>query len=157
MTLNKVMLIGNLGRDPEIRHTKNGDPVANFALATTEQWKDRQGQRQERTEWHRCVAWRHLAEFAQNCLHKGIKIYVEGRLETRDWTDNDNIRRFRTEVIVNNIQFLTSRSESAAVRNQDTATGSSSPSKETGDNVPSPESTSKDNEAAPYVDDDIPF
>ncbi len=150
MTLNKVMLIGNLGKDPEIRHTKGGDAVANFTLATSEQWKDRQGQKQERTEWHRCVAWRHLAELAQNYLHKGSKIYLEGKIETRDWTDNENIRRFRTEIIVNNIQFLTPRSESAP---QDSAPPprSAPPPKQTSDNTPSPDNQD------PYVDDDIPF
>ena len=86
-SLNKVMLIGNLGRDPEIRYTQAGSAVANFSLATTDRWTDRQGQRQERTEWHDIVAFDRLADLAQNYLKKGKSVYIEGRLQTRSWED----------------------------------------------------------------------
>lgn len=104
--LNKAMLIGNLGADPEVRYTKNGQAVANFRMATNEVYKDRQGTRQERTEWHNIVAWGQLADFAQNYLKKGSRVYVEGRLQTRDWTDNKDQRHFRTEVVANTVTSL---------------------------------------------------
>ena len=88
-SLNKVMLIGNLGRDPEIRYTQAGSAVANFSLATTDRWTDRQGQRQERTEWHDIVAFDRLADLAQNYLKKGKSVYIEGRLQTRSWEDKE--------------------------------------------------------------------
>lgn len=112
MNLNKVMLIGRLGRDPEVRYTNSGSAVANFSMATTDTWKDKGGQRQERTEWHNIVAWGRLADFAQNYLKKGKLIYVEGRLQTRDWTDNQNVRHFKTEIVANTINFMEKLSDS---------------------------------------------
>ncbi|HUJ75933.1 MAG TPA: single-stranded DNA-binding protein, partial [bacterium] len=106
MTLNKAMLIGRLGKDPEIRYTKAGDAVANFTLATDDTWRDKQGNKQERTEWHTIVAWGRLADFVQNYLKKGRQIYVEGRLQTRDWTDQQNVKHYRTEVVANTIRFV---------------------------------------------------
>ena len=108
-TLNKVMLIGNLGRDPEIRYTQAGSAVANFSLATTDRWTDRQGQRQERTEWHDIVAFDRLADLAQNYLKKGKSVYIEGRLQTRSWEDPQGQKRYRTEVVTTSMQFLDSR------------------------------------------------
>ena len=104
--LNKVMLIGNVGRDPEVRYTQRGDAVANFSIATSENWKDKGGQRQEKTEWHNLVAFRQRADFVQQYIKKGSKIYVEGKLQTRDWTDNQSVKHYRTEVVVDNIQFV---------------------------------------------------
>jgi len=106
MNLNKAMIIGRLGRDPEIRYTAGGSAVANFSIATTDNWKDKSGQKQERTEWSNIVAWGRLADFAQNHLKKGKLIYVEGRLQTRDWTDNQNVKHYRTEVVANTINFM---------------------------------------------------
>ena len=110
--INKVILIGNLGSDPEVRYTPNGAPVANFSLATSESWNDRNtGERQERTEWHRLVLWSKLAEIAGQYLKKGAKIYVEGRLQTRSWDDQSGQKRYTTEVVVNDMQMLDSRGE----------------------------------------------
>ena len=105
MNLNKVMLIGRLGRDPEVRNLDNGGAVANFSLATTDSWKDKQGQRQERTEWHSIVAWGALSSFAQNYLVKGRLIFVEGRLQTRNW-EKDGVKQYKTEVVAHSIQFM---------------------------------------------------
>ncbi|WP_163558346.1 single-stranded DNA-binding protein [Halomonas sp. NO4] len=109
--VNKVILIGNLGQDPEVRFMPSGNPVANLRLATTDTWMDRQsGQRQERTEWHNVVMFNKLAEIAQQYLKKGSRIYVEGRLQTRKWQGQDGQDRFTTEIVVNDMQMLDSRS-----------------------------------------------
>ena len=110
--VNKVILIGNLGADPEVRYTPDGAPVANFNLATSESWNDRtSGEKQERTEWHRLVVWRKLAEIAGQYLKKGSRIYVEGKLQTRSWEDQSGQKRYTTEVVVNDMQMLDSRGE----------------------------------------------
>ena len=98
--LNKVMLIGNLGKDPEVRYTQDGRPIANLTIATSDSWNDKQGQRQERTEWHRVVIFGKLAEIAQQYLTKGQKIYIEGKLQTRKWTDQQGADRYTTEVMI---------------------------------------------------------
>jgi single-strand DNA-binding protein len=109
--INKVILVGNLGRDPEVRSTPSGQPVASFTLATTRKWKDKSGQRQEQTEWHQIVCWGRQAEVAGQYLTKGKQIYVEGRLQTRSWDDKTSgEKRYRTEVICDNFQMLGSRS-----------------------------------------------
>src|SRR5690349_4582254 len=95
------MLIARIGRDPEVRYTKNGTAVASFSCATSEKYKD-----QERTEWHNIVAWGKLADFSQNYLKKGREIYVEGRIQTRDWTDKDNVKHYKTEINANTIRFV---------------------------------------------------
>ena len=107
--VNKVILIGNLGGDPEVRYTPDGVAVANFSLATTESWKDRSGERQERTEWHRLVLWRQLAEIAKNYLRKGSKQYVEWKLQTSSRDDQSWQKRYTTEVVVNEMEMLDSR------------------------------------------------
>ena len=108
--INKVILIGNLGSDPEIRYMPNGNAVANLSLATSESWKDKQtGQRQEKTEWHRVTVYNRLAEIAGEYLKKGSKIYIEGRLQTRKWQGQDGADRYTTEIIANDMQFLDSR------------------------------------------------
>ena len=110
--VNKVILIGNLGADPEVRYTPDGAQVANFNLATSESWNDRtSGEKQERTEWHRLVVWRKLAEIAGQYLKKGSKIYIEGKLQTRSWEDQSGQKRYTTEVVVNELQMLDSRGE----------------------------------------------
>jgi single-strand DNA-binding protein len=112
-------LIGNLGSDPEVKYTPNGAPVANFSLATNESWNDKDGQRQERTEWHRLVLWSKLAEIAGQYLKKGAKIYVEGRLQTRSWDDQSGQKRYMTEVVVNDMQMLDSRGEGGGSGDRD--------------------------------------
>ncbi|MGM0915335.1 MAG: single-stranded DNA-binding protein [Pseudomonadota bacterium] len=108
--INKVILIGNLGQDPEVRFSPSGTAIANLNLATTDTWTDRQsGQRQERTEWHRLVLFNKTAEIAQQYLKKGSKIYVEGRLQTRKWQGQDGQDRYTTEIVVNDMQMLDSR------------------------------------------------
>lgn len=104
--LNKVQLIGNLGRDPELRSTQSGVAVANFSIATSERWKDQAGEKQEKTEWHNVVVWKQQAESCGRYLHKGSKVYVEGRLQTRKWQDKEGLDRYTTEVVAMNVVFL---------------------------------------------------
>ena len=109
-SLNKVMLIGNLGKDPELRYTTSGVAVATFTLATNESWRDQDGNTQERTEWHNIVAWRKLAEICGEWLKKGKKIYIEGRIQTRSYDDkNTGTRRYITEIVADNMIMLDSR------------------------------------------------
>jgi single-strand DNA-binding protein len=115
MSVNKAILVGRLGRDPETRFTSGGQAVANFTLATDETFKDRAGERQKRTEWHRIVVWGKLAEITQQYLKKGMLVYVEGRIQTRQWEDKrDGQKRTTTEIVGNVMRMLTSRAESAA-------------------------------------------
>lgn len=112
MSVNKVILVGNLGRDPEMRHTQNGQAVAQFSLATSRRWRDREsGQQREETDWHRVVAWGRLAEICAEYLSKGRQVYIEGRLQTREWEDKDGNKRWTTEVIANDMQMLGRRGE----------------------------------------------
>ena len=108
--LNKVMLIGRLGQDPEVKDAGN-TPVANFSIATNENWTDKSGEKQERTEWHNIVAWDKLADLAGNYLHKGSNIYCEGKLQTRSWESQEGEKKYRTEVVINQLQFLDKREE----------------------------------------------
>jgi single-strand DNA-binding protein len=107
--INKVLLIGNLGADPEIRYTQNGTPVATFSLATTERRKGQDGQVQELTEWHRIVAWQRLAEICGEYLSKGSKVYIEGRLQTRKWKDQSGNDRYTTEIVAREMKMLSPR------------------------------------------------
>lgn len=110
-SLNKVMLIGRLGKDPEVRHTQEGMPVATFSLATSEIWTDKSGNRQERTEWHNIVAWNKLADLCRRYLTKGRQVYVEGRIRTREWDDREGNKRRTTEIIASQILFIGARPE----------------------------------------------
>ncbi len=107
--VNKVILVGNLGADPEVRYTPSGQPVANFRIATSESWTDKSGQKQERTEWHRIVAWGKLAELCGEYLAKGRQVYIEGKLQTRQWDDRDGNKKFSTEIQAQQITFLGGR------------------------------------------------
>lgn len=109
--LNKVMLIGRLGQDPEVKDAGN-TPVANFSIATNENWTDKNGEKQERTEWHNIVAWDKLADLAGNYLHKGSNIYCEGKLQTRSWESQEGEKKYRTEVVINQLQFLDKKEDS---------------------------------------------
>jgi single-strand DNA-binding protein len=105
--VNKVILVGRLGKDPELRYTPSGAAVANFSIATSEEWKDKNtGEKQERTEWHRIVAWRRLGEICGEYLRKGSQVYIEGRLQTRSWEDRDGNTRYTTEIVAQNMQML---------------------------------------------------
>jgi len=106
MNLNKAMIIGNLTRDPEIRNTPNGQTVANFAVATNFIWTDQNGQKQERPEFHNVVAWRKLADICGQYLKKGSKVYIEGRMQTRSWDGNDGVKRYKTEIVAENMIML---------------------------------------------------
>lgn len=104
-SVNKVILMGNLGRDPEVRYMPNGEAVANFSIATTDSWKDKSGVKQEKTEWHNIVTYRRLAEIAGEYLKKGRPVYIEGRLQTREW-EKDGVKRYSTEIIADQLQML---------------------------------------------------
>lgn len=115
MSVNKVMLIGRLGQDPELKYTASGTPVSNFSMATNESWSDKSGQRQERTEWHRIVVWGKLAEICHQYLNKGRQAFIEGSLQTRSWEDQNGNKRYSTEVVAKNVQFLGSSGERPSV------------------------------------------
>jgi single-strand DNA-binding protein len=106
MSVNKVILVGNLGKDPELRYTASGTAVANFSLATTERYKDRDGNSQEKTEWHNIVAWRQLAEICGKYLTKGKQVYIEGKIQTRSYDDRDGNKRYITEIVADQMQML---------------------------------------------------
>ncbi len=111
MSVNKVILVGNLGKDPELRYTPSGTAVATFSMATTERFKDRDGNKQTKTEWHNIVVWRQLAEICGKFLHKGKQIYIEGKIQNRSYDDRDGNKRYISEVVVNEMQMLGSRDD----------------------------------------------
>ncbi|MAY84581.1 MAG: single-stranded DNA-binding protein [Flavobacteriales bacterium] len=148
--VNKVILIGNLGKDPEVRHLESGATVANFPIATTETYKDRNGNRQEQTEWHNIVLWRGLAEIAEKYLKKGNQIYVEGKLRTRSWEDKEGNTRYTTEVVGDNMTMLGGRSDGGSSEGP-AATSSRQPAQETQTSQPT-HTTVNDED-----DDDLPF
>ncbi len=126
--VNKVILIGRLGQDPEVRYTSNGGAVANFSLATSESWTDKQGQKQEKTEWHRIVVWGKMGELCGQYLSKGRQAYIEGRLQTREWTDKEGGKRYTTEVVAQSVQFLGSPGDRPAASASAPASDFSQPS-----------------------------
>lgn len=146
MSVNKVLLIGRLGNNPEIRYTNTGTAVANFNLATSENWNDKSGQRQERTEWHRVVVWGKLAELCEKYLSKGRQCFVEGRLQTRSWDDKDGNKRYTTEIVASTIQFLGGNAQPGA--SAGAGAGMS-------DNGPVPEMSGAPESS--FTEDEIPF
>jgi single-strand DNA-binding protein len=110
-SVNKVILVGNVGRDPELRYTQGGQPVASFSIATNERFKDKDGNWKDRTEWHRIVAWARLAEVCGEYLRKGSQVYVEGRIQTRDWEDKEGQKRQTTEIVILSMQMLGRRGD----------------------------------------------
>ncbi|UCC57485.1 MAG: single-stranded DNA-binding protein [Gammaproteobacteria bacterium] len=117
--INKVILVGNLGSDPEVRYTASGDAVATISVATAESWKDKQtGEKQERTEWHRVVMFRRLGEIAGEYLKKGSQVYIEGKLQTRKWQDKNGNDRYTTEIVANDMQMLGSRGGTSAYNSE---------------------------------------
>ena len=140
--INKAIVVGNLGRDPEVRYSANGNAIANVTIATTDSWKDRQsGERQEKTEWHRVVFFGRLAEIAGEYLKKGSQVYIEGRLQTRKWEDRDGNERYTTEIVAADMQMLGGRGGG------DTQGGS----------APDFGETSSGSSSSGDFDDDIPF
>jgi single-strand DNA-binding protein len=129
-SVNKVILVGNLGRDPEVRHMPSGDALANFSIATTDTWRDKSGQRQERTEWHRISLFGKQAEVAGQYLKKGSTVYVEGRLQTRKWTDKEGQERHTTEIVADRFQMLGGR-DSGGGRNFENDGGNDRPQQST--------------------------
>jgi single-strand DNA-binding protein len=113
-SVNKVILIGNLGKDPELKFTPSGVAMAKFPIATTERYKDSEGNPQEKTEWHNIVMWRRLAELANEYLKKGSPVYIEGRLQTRSWDDENGQKRYMTEIVADRMQFLGRRGEGSS-------------------------------------------
>jgi len=150
--INKVILVGNLGNDPEVRYTPSGGAVANITIATSESWKDKNtGQKTEKTEWHRVVMFNRLGEIAGEYLKKGSKVYIEGKLQTRKWQDKSGVDRYTTEIVANEMQMLDSRAGGAGDFSRPTASNQAAP-----------------NQSAPVAqpvgagdfadfDDDIPF
>jgi single-strand DNA-binding protein len=143
-SVNKVILIGNLGKDPEIRTTPQGTSLARFTLATTTTWKDASGARQERTEWHDIVAWEKLAQICGEYLHKGKMVYVEGSLQTRSWEDQNGQKRYKTEIKASNVVMLSRREDGARA-----SSSAAAPAREVAE-APEPAATST-------YDDDVPF
>ncbi|HQR54025.1 MAG TPA: single-stranded DNA-binding protein [Burkholderiales bacterium] len=154
-SVNKVILVGNVGRDPETRYMPSGDAMVNLSLATTDQWKDKNGERQERTEWHRIVIFGKTAEIAGQYLRKGSQIYIEGRLQTRKWTDKEGQERYTTEIVADRMQMLGSRGGGGGdVPFEREAPGSAAPESRESRPAAQPRkpATSFDD-----IDDDIPF
>lgn len=124
-SVNKAIIMGNLGRDPEVRYMPNGEAVANFSIATTDHWKDKSGQRQEKTEWHNIVLYRRLAEVAGEYLKKGSPVYIEGRLQTREW-EKDGVKRYSTEIVADTMKLLGDGNRQEGVEHQQRQQGASS-------------------------------
>jgi single-strand DNA-binding protein len=148
--INKVILIGNLGKDPELRYTPGGQPVATFSLATTERWNDKNGQRQDRTEWHTIVAWGKLGELANQYLKKGRSAYVEGKITTRSWDDKDGNKKYKTEIVANQIQFLGSTGQQSGEAYSSSEQGAPDYDTRPSASGPGPDAMS-------VSDDDLPF
>ena len=150
MSVNKVILVGRLGRDPETRFTSGGQAVCNFSIATDEVYKDRNGERQKRTEWHKIVMWGKQAELAQQYLKKGSQVYIEGRIQTRQWDDREGQKRTSFEIVGTAMKFLGSRADAAAAG----ASAGPSPDVETHASAPAEEAAGPGPEIS---DEDIPF
>ncbi len=134
--INKVILIGNLGKDVETRFTQGGDCVANFSVATTDKWKGKDGQQNEQTEWHNIVAWKRLGEICGEFLQKGSKVYIEGKLTTRKWQDKDGNDRYTTEIVAREMQMLSPKGSGVDAHGQEYSNQPESTTTTTGDDVP---------------------
>ena len=150
--INKVILIGRLGADPEVRYTATGGAVTNFNMATNESWTDKSGQKQEKTEWHKIVVWGKMAEICGQYLSKGRQAYIEGKLQTREWTDKEGHKRYTTEIVAQNVQFLGGPGgERGATPSAEAGTGFSAPSPSDFEPTPMGEGQSTQS------DDEVPF
>jgi single-strand DNA-binding protein len=154
MSVNKAILVGRLGRDPETRYTSGGQAVCNFTMATDETYKDRNGERQKRTEWHRIVVWGKQAEIAQQYLHKGSLIFLEGRIQTRQWDDREGQKRTTVEIVANNFRMLGGRSEGGIAAGASAGAGAGA-----GDAEPQASAAAGAEEmpSTEISDEDIPF
>jgi single-strand DNA-binding protein len=159
-SVNKVILLGNLGRDPETRYTTGGDAVCNLSIATSEQWKDKNGEKQERTEWHRVVLFGRQAEIAGEYLKKGRSVYVEGRLQTRKYTDKDGVEKYSTEIVGDRMQLLGSGRDAGGGDAEFGSSGGPPPRRESGagggGGAPGKGSGGAKKQTEDF-DDDIPF
>jgi single-strand DNA-binding protein len=157
-SVNKVILVGNLGRDPEMRYMPSGDAIASFSVATTDNWKDKNGQKQERTEWHRISMFGKLAEIAGEYLKKGSSVYIEGRLQTRKWQDKEGNERQTTEVVADRMQMLGGRSSGNAYEAMEDEDQSAAPPRQSApapSQKPAPATSTSSN--FDDFEDDIPF
>jgi len=157
MSVNKVILVGRLGRDPETRFTSGGQAVANFSVATDESYKDRNGERQKRTEWHKIVVWGKQAEIAQQYLKKGSLVFIEGRIQSREWQDKEGQKRTSFEIVANNFRMLGGRGDGMAAG---ASAGGGSSARSGGDDLDHASAPSEDFSPAsgPEIsDEDIPF
>jgi single-strand DNA-binding protein len=162
MSVNKVILVGRLGRDPETRYTSGGQAVANFSVATDETFKDRNGEKQKRTEWHKIVVWAKLAEIAQQYLKKGSLLYLEGRIQSREWQDKEGQKRTSFEIVATNFRMLGGRSDGAAAATAGGGAGARSGGGDDSESHPAPAEDSYGGGApsagGPEIsDEDIPF
>jgi single-strand DNA-binding protein len=155
MSLNKVMLLGRLGQEPELKYTPSGSAVCNFSLATTETWSDKSGQKQEKTEWHRIVVWGKLGELCNQYLAKGRQAFVEGTLQTRSWEGKDGQKRYTTEINAKNVQFIGGQATAGTGRNEPQQAPGMNQERPEADNAMSQDySVATD---ANFTADDIPF
>lgn len=155
MSVNKVILVGRLGKDPETRYMTNGEAVTNATLATSENWKDKAGEKQEKTEWHSLVFYRRLAEVAGEYLKKGSQVYIEGKIQTRKWQDKEGKDRYTTEIIVNEMQMLGSRQQGGDHEQAEPSRPAQAPKPERQQQQPQGSAPAKG--AFDNFDDDIPF
>jgi single-strand DNA-binding protein len=152
MSVNKVILLGRLGQDPELKYTPGGSAVCNFSLATTEAWTDKQGQKQEKTEWHRVVVWGKLAELCNQYLAKGRQAFLEGRLQTRSWDDKDGNKKYTTEILASTVQFI-----GGASANNNASTNAGPNMDSSYAQTPAPAQEYQISSDASFAADDIPF
>lgn len=157
MSVNRVILLGRLGKDPEVRYMTNGEAVANVTLATSETWKDKSGQKQERTEWHSLVFYRRQAEVVGDYLKKGAQIYVEGKLQTRKWQDKSGQDRYTTEIIVNEMQMLGAKPSGGSFEDEGDGGGRSAPSRQPAPSIPAQNGGGTGGGFGGFDEDDIPF
>jgi|SRR5215469_7243127 len=158
MSVNRVILVGRLGRDPETRYTSSGQAVANFSVATDESYKDRNGERQKRTEWHKIVVWGKQAEIAQQYLKKGSLVFIEGRIQSREWQDKEGQKRTSFEIVASNFRMLGGRAEGAAAAAGAAGTVVPRANDDFEQSAPSEESYGGGSAGGPEIsDEDIPF
>jgi single-strand DNA-binding protein len=155
-SVNKVILVGNLGRDPETRYMPDGGAITNVSIATTDVWKDKQGEKQEKTEWHRVAFFGKLAEIAGEYLKKGSQVYVEGRLQTRKWQDKDGADKYTTEIVADRMQMLGSR-QGGGGRDMGEPDAASAPRSSAGAGAGASKPTAKSGGKFDDFEDDIPF
>ena len=152
-SVNKVILLGNVGKDPEIRSTPSGTMVANFTLATSDRFQDAQGNWQDRTEWHNLVAFKRTAEIVRDYVKKGSKLYIEGKIQTRTWDDKEGLKHYKTEILVNDLSLLSGREEGSGGYSRSSSSSSSAASFD----QRQPSGADDVAQSAEISDDDIPF